>query len=142
MGIEMVIDVITVVLVVTGLIFFLGTALGVLRFPDYYTRVHAAGKGDTLSSMVIVLALAIYNLHDFSFDNLLVSLKIGLIIVFIFITSPTTAHALIEAGYLHGVKPWTRGGDTEEEPEVIADPKTEDNAGAMPVENGSGEVKP
>ena len=121
MSFEMVIDVVTVILIVIGLVFFLGTALGVLRFPDYYTRVHAAGKGDTLSSMVIVLALAIYNLHDLSMSNFLVSLKIGMIIIFIFITSPTTAHALIEAGYLHGVKPWIKGSHAEEETEVVDD---------------------
>ena len=32
---------------IVGLIFFLGTAVGVVRFPDFYTRMHAAGKGDT-----------------------------------------------------------------------------------------------
>ena len=135
MNIEMIIDAVTVTLIVIGLIFFLGTALGVLRFPDYYTRVHAAGKGDTLSSMVIVVALAIYNLSDFTLDNFIVSLKIGMIVIFIFITSPTTAHALIEAGYLHGVKPWTKRSDTEEEVEVVKDHKNEDDD----VENGDSE---
>lgn len=125
MWIEWVINFLTVVLILIGLVFFLGTALGVLRFPDYYTRVHAAGKGDTLSSMVIILALAIYNLHDFSVDNLLVSLKIGLILVFIFIASPTTAHALIEAYYLHGVKPWTRDTEKNEE-EAVTPPSAKE----------------
>ncbi|MED6325932.1 MAG: monovalent cation/H(+) antiporter subunit G, partial [Verrucomicrobiota bacterium] len=36
------------ILIVVGLVFFLGTSIGLLRFPDFYTRMHAAGKGDTL----------------------------------------------------------------------------------------------
>ena len=46
---EIIITVIAVLFIVTGLIFFLGAAIGLLRFPDFYTRMHAAGKGDTLS---------------------------------------------------------------------------------------------
>ena len=38
-----------------GLLFFLGAAVGLFRFPDFYTRIHAAGKGDTLSSLLILL---------------------------------------------------------------------------------------
>ena len=41
--------------IVMGLIFFLGTSIGLLRFPDFYTRMHAAGKGDTLSTVLILL---------------------------------------------------------------------------------------
>ena len=37
---------------ILGLVFFLGTAVGMVRFPDFYTRMHAAGKGDTLSTML------------------------------------------------------------------------------------------
>ena len=40
---------------VLGLVFFLGSAVGMVRFPDFYTRMHAAGKGDTLSTMLMLL---------------------------------------------------------------------------------------
>ena len=39
-----------------GSLFFLGATLGILRFPDFYTRMHAAGKGDTLSSLLFLAA--------------------------------------------------------------------------------------
>ena len=43
------------ILISIGLLFFLGTAVGLLRFPDFYSRMHAAGKGDTLSTVLILL---------------------------------------------------------------------------------------
>ena len=70
--------------------------------------VHAAGKGDTLSTTLILGGLALYNLSHWSGDALLVSLKIAFIAVFIFMASPTATHAIIDAGYEYGEKPWTR----------------------------------
>lgn len=107
-------DIVTIILVSLGLLVFIGAVAGVIRFPDAYTRIHAAGKGDTLSSLLILLGLAIYNLQDFSKGALIVSMKIMLILLFVFISAPTTTHALMEAAYRYGVKPWTRK-DTEEE---------------------------
>ena len=43
-------EILAYILISTGLIFFLGTTIGLLRFPDFYSRMHAAGKGDTLST--------------------------------------------------------------------------------------------
>ena len=44
--------------VISGLIFFFGSAVGVVRFPDFYTRMQAAGKGDTLSTILRWTAMA------------------------------------------------------------------------------------
>ncbi len=104
----------TVVLIVAGLFFFFTTTVGVLRFPDFYSRMHAAGKGDTLSSLLILLGLAIYNLHHPATGNVLVSIKIILILMFIFLASPTATHAIIDAGYASGIKPWTNKENREE----------------------------
>ena len=84
----------TVILITAGLFFFFATSVGLLRFPDFYARMHAAGKGDTLSSLLILLGLSIYNLHHLAAGNILVSLKILLIIMFIFLASP---HVLVGA---------------------------------------------
>ena len=102
------IDVLTVSLMLLGFLFFLATAVGIIRFPDFYCRMHAAGKGDTLSTTLILGGLALYNLSHWSGDALLVSLKIAFIAVFIFMASPTATHAIIDAGYEYGEKPWTR----------------------------------
>ena len=107
-------DIIVIILTLAGLFFFLATTIGLLRFPDFYTRMHAAGKGDTLSSLLMILALALYDFHEFNVANLLVAMKIILIVVFIFLASPTATHAIIDAGYGAGLKPWTRKRESEE----------------------------
>ena len=106
-------DILVIVLTLTGLLFFFATTVGLLRFPDFYSRMHAAGKGDTLSSLMILLALVLYNFHEVNLANLLVSIKILLIVVFIFMASPTATHAITDAGFESGVKPWQK--ETTEE---------------------------
>ncbi len=103
-----------ILLIGVGLLFFFATTVGLLRFPDFYSRMHAAGKGDTLSSLLMLLALVLYNFHEFNLANLLVALKILMIVVFIFMASPTATHAITDAGYESGVKPWQKE-QTEEE---------------------------
>ena len=72
---------------IVGLIFFLGTAVGVVRFPDFYTRMHAAGKGDTLSTMLMLTGFGLVMMEDFSANSWLLLLKILGIVLFLFITS-------------------------------------------------------
>ena len=109
----MIIDVIATIMVVTGLVFFLGGSVGLVRFPDFYTRMHAAGKGDTLSSLLIIGGVAVFHLHEVlhAIDHgdwhqpVLVILKLIAISALIMVTSPTSTHALIQAGYDDGIKP-------------------------------------
>ena len=92
-----------------GLVFFLATCIGILRFPDFFTRLHAAGKGDTLSTILILFACSMFAIKSAHYvDKLtLLSTIILLIINFIFIGSPT-ATRIIEAGYNSEVDPWER----------------------------------
>lgn len=112
------IDILTIILVSGGLFFFLTTTIGILRFPDFYSRMHAAGKGDTLSSLLILLGLAIYNLHHLATGNVLVSIKMILILAFIFIASPTATHAIMDAGYAAEIKPWTNKDNREDDDDL------------------------
>ena len=98
----------TIILISAGFFFFFATTVGIIRFPGFYARMHAAGKGDTISPVLMLLGLAIYNLHHFSWASVLVSIKIMLISVFIFLASPTATHAIMDAGYEAKVKHWTR----------------------------------
>jgi multicomponent Na+:H+ antiporter subunit G len=82
-----------------GLLFFLGTIVGILRFPTFYTRMHAAGKADTLSSLLILLAFVLLQLRDPQVHHLLTCGKLIMIMGFIFVASPTATHALMDAGY-------------------------------------------
>ena len=106
-------DIIVIVLTVTGMLFFFATTVGLLRFPDFYSRMHAAGKGDTLSSLLILLALVLYEFHEVNLANLLVALKILMIVVFIFMARPTATHAIMDAGYESGIKHWAKKPEEE-----------------------------
>jgi len=97
------------ILLIFGLIFFAGGAVGILRFPDFYSRLHPAGKLDTLGSLLMLIGLALFNLHHLSLANLLTSLKIILIVVFIFLASPTAIHGIVDAGVRAGLTPWKKG---------------------------------
>ncbi len=105
-----VLSILTIILVLAGLFFFLVGTVGILRLPDFYTRLHAAGKCDSLAAVLMIVGLAVYNLDPFSFSALLVSAKLMMIAAFVFITSPTATHAVTEAALVLGVKPWRRKG--------------------------------
>jgi multicomponent Na+:H+ antiporter subunit G len=92
-----------IVLLSLGVLFLLLGAIGILRFPDCYTRMHAAGKCDTLGSLLIVSGLAFY--HGVSLE----SAKIVFIAVFIFLTSPTATHAIARAALRNDLPLWTKG---------------------------------
>ena len=102
-------DIIVTVLLICGLVFYIGGAVGILRFPDFYSRLHPAGKLDTMGSLFMLIALALFNLHHFSLATLLTSLKIIIIVVFIFLSSPTAIHGIVDAGVRAGLTPWTKG---------------------------------
>ena len=104
-----VLDVVGMILATIGLVFFLGAAVGLHRFPDFYTRMHAAGKGDTLSSLLILAGFGLITLEDFSAVGLLLVVKVLAIVLFIMLTSPTSTHALMRAGFEDGVEPVVKG---------------------------------
>ncbi len=99
-------------LLIMGLFFFTGGSIGILRMPDFYSRLHPAGKLDTAGQLLTLSAIALFVLQDFSLQNFLMASKILLIVIFVFITSPTATHAIIDAGMRAGLKPWTKGGRT------------------------------
>ncbi|WMJ80186.1 monovalent cation/H(+) antiporter subunit G [Clostridium sp. MB40-C1] len=86
------------VFLMSGLFFFMVGTIGVLRFPDIYTRVHGAAKCDTLGAVLCLISLMIYSGFN------IVSLKLLLIIVFIWITNPTATHLIVKAKYENDMK--------------------------------------
>ncbi|MDP3049713.1 MAG: monovalent cation/H(+) antiporter subunit G [Thermodesulfovibrionales bacterium] len=101
--------ILAIIFIISGVFFFFTATLGLLRFPDFYSRMQATGKGDTLGAFLSLTGLALYNLADgFSLSVVLVSIKIMLIAVFIFIANPTATHAITRAGIDCGVEPWTK----------------------------------
>ena len=98
------------VFIILGLFFFTGGSIGILRFPDFFSRLHPAGKLDTMGVLMCMTGMAIYTARDFSLPSILTALKIMLIVVVIFITSPTATHAILDAGVRAGLSPWTAPG--------------------------------
>jgi multicomponent Na+:H+ antiporter subunit G len=94
-------------LVILGALFTLFAALGVLRFPDLYTRMHAASKAGVFGSGLILVGLAIY-----ADDSAIVTRAI-LAILFLILTTPISAHLLSKAAYAAGYRPWS--GTTRDE---------------------------
>lgn len=101
-------NIMVTILIACGLVFFTGGAVGIIRMPDFYSRLHPAGKLDTAGLFMTISGIAIYTAADFSFDALLTSLKLMLIVVFVFVTSPTATHAIVDAGVRAGLAPWTK----------------------------------
>jgi multicomponent Na+:H+ antiporter subunit G len=75
-------------------------AVGVLRFPDVYTRIHAASITDTAGASVMILGLAI--ISGFT----MVTLKLAIVWACLMLTSPAAAHALANAAFSSGHSPW------------------------------------
>ncbi len=97
--------IVSMALVAAGIFFLLTGALGLIRFPDFYSRMHAAGKCDTLGSLLILTGLATYQGFD------LAAVKLLVVAVFIFITSPTATHAIARAAHRNQIPVWTAKDD-------------------------------
>tara|TARA_B100000161_G_C33500163_1_gene391301 strand:+ start:386 stop:808 length:423 start_codon:yes stop_codon:yes gene_type:complete len=100
-------QIIGVVCGILGLIFFLGSAVGMVRFPDFYTRMHAAGKGDTLSTMLMLGGFGLVTMDDLSVGSWLLLIKILGVVLFIYLTTPTSSHALMRAAFEDDEMPMT-----------------------------------
>jgi multicomponent Na+:H+ antiporter subunit G len=86
-------------LVVAGTLMTLFSSLGVIRLPDVYTRAHALAKSSTLGILCILIGTFIHfiNTHH------LISVRLLLGIVFIFLTAPVAAHMIIRSAHRSGV---------------------------------------
>lgn len=83
-----------------GLLGVIG-GIGMHRFPDFYSRQHAAGVADTLCAFLILLGLGLQA------GLTLASFKLMLIFMFLFFTSPASSHAVANAAMHAGLKPVT-----------------------------------
>lgn len=86
--------------------------VGVLRFPDFFTRMHAASVTDTMGTVCILGGLIVQSQFDW-----LVIAKLLFILLFVFFTSPTASHALAKAAIHSGMTPWQKGTSSNSFPE-------------------------
>ena len=107
---DTVLDIITILFLAAGCFFALTGAVGLLRMPDFYTRIHPAGKSDTLGVLLIVTGLLI-EVVKYQY-GWIVAAKLLLMCMFIFITAPAATHAVTQAAFLEGLKPWSKEEST------------------------------
>jgi multicomponent Na+:H+ antiporter subunit G len=102
-------DIASWILIVIGSLSLLTGAIGVLRMPDVYTRMHAASITDTMGAGALMIGMMIQ--AGFT----LIAVKLLMILVFIFFTSPTSTFSLAHAALTSGVEPVLhRGGNAGE----------------------------
>jgi len=85
-----------------GSLLLLSGALGLLRFPDFYTRIHATSVSETMGAALILIGLML--LADFG----IVLFKLVFILLFLLITCPTASHAMARAAQHGNLKPYAR----------------------------------
>lgn len=104
-------EIAVVVLAAGGVFFAAVAAVGVLRLPDLYTRAHSASKSETLGAVLSLAAVAV------AFGGGIESVKAVLLLLFMFLTNPTAAHAIARAAADQGIEPWTTDEEAETAPE-------------------------
>ena len=98
-----------------GALFCIVGGIGLLRFPEFYSRTHAASITDTLGAGLILVGLMLQALEPLAEHGLtvldtptpnpfLLCFKVGLVGIFLLLTSPTAGHALVKAAYSQGLR--------------------------------------
>lgn len=99
MILHVVVEVASWFFILTGSAGVVISTFGLVRLPDFYTRVHAGGVTDTMGAVLIIIGLAIQS--GFS----LIAVKLIIIGVFLLFTGPTATHAAANAAWVAGLKP-------------------------------------
>ncbi len=106
---ELLIDFLSGSMLLVGAVFAVIGGIGLVRFPDLYTRLHAGGITDTLAPLLIVGGLILQS------GFTLLTLKLLLILLFLLFTTPTASHATVRAAMAAGIKPLGVGDPSEED---------------------------
>lgn len=87
------------IFLITGSFFSIIGGVGIIRLPEFYSRLHGAGITDTLGAGLILVGLGV----QAGFG--LVAFKLLVILFFLAITSPSSCHALARSAIMHGLRP-------------------------------------
>lgn len=122
MSIDLVLDILSWILFCVGGFGVVVGAVGMVRFPDIYTRIHAAGVTDTAGAELILIGMALQA------TSWIVLAKLIFIGFFLFMTGSVATHAIAHAAYIVGVRPLLgpdlkrEGFDADETPDEGARP--------------------
>jgi multicomponent Na+:H+ antiporter subunit G len=129
-------DALAVGALVAGSVFFsLVAVVGFYRLPDVYARAHAASKSETLGALLGLSAAGV------AFGPGAETFRLALLALFVLVTGPTAAHAVVRSAADAGTVPWTvdravaDGGRTDAEADETARP-------AGPIDDGRRDVRP
>jgi len=106
--IDFIVQLISWALMLTGCVFVVSGAIGLVRMPDLYTRLHATSLTDTGGTIFIGLALLVQAV--FVFGNSMAAIKVLLVLFFTLFTAPTASHALAKTALLSGHVPVDNDG--------------------------------
>ena len=93
-------EIIAVIMIALGILFLIISAVGMLRLPDFYSRLHASGNSETLGMMLI--GFVVYEGFN------LISFKLIFIFIFVFIGNPIGTHILSKTAFKTGEPIWTQ----------------------------------
>ena len=104
------IDILSWLCLLTGAIFSVLGGIGLIRFPDFYARLHGGGITDTMGAGMIILGLLFQAFQSgiataTTTTPWLVAAKLLMVLFFLSITSPSSCHALAQAAWQDGLKP-------------------------------------
>ena len=105
---SLVIDILSGLLIAAGVVALLTGSFGLLRLPDLYSRTHAVGMMDTAGVGFTILGLIVH--EGFT----LISVKLALVGIFLFFTSPISTHAVAQVAHRSGLKPVTEESEDSE----------------------------
>ena len=95
----LVIDILSWAMIVAGSFFVIIGAVGILRFPDFWSRLHAASVTESAGMILLLIGMALQT------GWTLIAFKLGVIGIFMLITGPTSTHAVANAALVSGLQP-------------------------------------
>ena len=131
---NLLVDIASAVLLLTGGFFVFVGGFGVMRMPEFFTRMHAASLTDTGGAALILLGLMLQG------GFTLVPLKLAAIFLFLFLTSPTASYALANAALLSGVRTACRNETGSPLPENQPDTATSKPAAVSSAKASAGKT--
>jgi len=99
---EIIIDILSWIAILSGCAFMLIGALGTLRFPDFWSRLHAVSVKDSAGMILLTTGMVLQALNS---GQILIAVKLVIIGIFLFITGPTATHAVANAAMVSGFLP-------------------------------------
>ena len=109
----LIVETLSWILILSGSAFTIIGAVGTLRLPDFWSRLHAASVGESAGMILLILGLCLQA------GPTLITVKLIIIGVFILITGPTSTHAIANAALVSGARP-----DSDEQDRAMGEGKT------------------